>query len=312
GSGYQAAMRWRHSQHTVRFKQVKVPYPMPPAVDEKYREEFMAWAVKQNTPRIRAFKIGDESLTIVGYGPSLVDTWQKIKPPLIVTSRALKFLLEKGLKPEFGKWFYAGVDPRPNNLEFITPPHKDVIYLMGSVSYPKTWKLLRKAGVKVFMWHAISGEHTEDWVRQNDPGQILVGAGSTVGLCAVHLGGILGYRHFEIHGFDGCFRDGKRHAGEHSGHEQEKIEIEQNGRVFVTSKIMQNGNVEVQNMLKVFPIFCVFHGDGMVPNWVEHENLMNAAIDGTPKAETVRKTLYREVSREQAEELKEQGLPVLA
>ncbi len=294
------------------LKQVKVPFPMPPAIPEETREEFMKWAVRENPlsknlPRLRPRGIGDGTLTIIGYGPSLADTWSKIKPPLITTSRALKFLIEKGLEPGPG-WYHAAADPRVNCLEFITPPAPGVIYLMASVCHPKTWSRLK--GHQVVMWHAISGEHTPDWVSQNDPGTMLIGAGSTIGLCAVHLGGCLGYRHFEIHGFDGCFRDGKRHAGEHNGHDQAAI-FSAIDPTYTTSKIMENANVEVQNMLRSFPIFCVFHGDGLMQSWVRKENLHNAAVDGTAHADEVRSSRYIPIPMSQAVKLKEKGIPIL-
>lgn len=293
----------------MRFEKIKVPYPMPPAINESVREEFMAWAVKQNFPKIAAQPIGNGALTIVGYGPSLADTWKSVKPPLICTSNSLKFLISKGLQPGEG-WFYAMADPRSNNLDFIrNPVVSEVTYLMASVCHPKVWKIL--AGQKVIMWHAMSGEHTPEWVRVNDPGTWLVGAGSTIGLCAVHLGGFLGYRKFEIHGFDGSFRDGKRHAGEHNGHEQATIERIVNGRTFHTSKIMDNGNVEVENMLRSFPIFCVFHGDGLMQEWVRTSGLYNAAVVDSQHAEEVRSTDYIPVSDEKARKLLEAGVPVL-
>jgi hypothetical protein len=292
----------------ARFERIKVPYPMPPAVSEAKREEFMAWAVKQNLPKIAAKEIGTGIMTIVGYGPSLSDTWRKIEPPLICTSNSLKFLIGKGLKPGLG-WFYAMADPRPNNLDFIrNPVISEVTYLMASVCHPKVWKIL--AGQKVILWHAMSGEHTPEWVRVNDPGTWLVGAGSTIGLCAIHLGGFLGFRKFEIHGFDGSFRDGKRHAGEHNGHDQAPIESTINP-AFTTSKIMDNANVEVQNTLKSFPIFCVFHGEGLMQDWVSKVNLANAALDGTEKAKSVRRSSFVEVTREQVTALKKAGVPLL-
>ena len=291
----------------MTFKRVKVPYPMPPAVDENVREELMAWALTKKLPRLQQQPIGDETMTIVGYGPSLADTWQKVKPPLIATSRALKFLIERGMEPSEG-WFYAMADPRPNNLEFITPPVKGVTYLMASVCYPKVWS--RLAGEKVIMWHAMSGEHTPEWVRLNDPDTLLMGAGSTIGLCAIHLGGCLGFRHFEIHGFDGCFRDGKRHAGEHSGHDQEPIPsvLDTN---YTTSRIMDNANTELINTLKQFPIFCVFHGDGLMQSWVRKARLHNAAVDGTPEANVVRGSRFIPISDERARELEAAGVPVI-
>lgn len=268
----------------------------------------MAWAVKCNPPRITQQPIGDEILTLVGYGPSLADTWEKIRPPLICTSNSLKFLIGKGMKPGPG-WYYAMADPRANNLDFIrNPVVPEVTYLMASVCHPKVWRILQ--GYKVVMWHAMSGEHTPEWVRLNDPGTWLVGAGSTIGLCVIHLGGFLGYRKFEVHGFDGSFRDGKRHAGDHSGHDQAPIPSTINP-AYTTSKIMDNANVEVQNTLRSFPIFCVFHGTGLMQDWVRNSGLANAAIDGSSIADKLRYAKFVPVSTEEAEELKRAGVPVL-
>jgi hypothetical protein len=292
----------------MTFQKIKVPYPMPPALSEAQREEFMGLAVKLNLPKISAKPIGNGILTIVGYGPSLEDTWHKVEPPLICTSNALKFLIGKGLEPG-QDWHYAMADPRPNNLDFIRNPVVDgVTYLMASVCHPKVWRIL--AGQKVIMWHAISGEHTPEWVRANDPGTWLVGAGSTIGLCAVHLGGFLGYRKFEIHGFDGSFRDGRRHAGSHNGHDQPQVPSTINS-AYMTSKIMDNANVEVQNMLRSFPIFCIFHGQGLMQDWVAKAGLSNAAVDGSRQADAIRSSTLIPVNRDQARVLKKAGVPLL-
>lgn len=280
---------------------------MPPAVEESVREDFMAWALSKNPRRLVQQPIGEKTITIVGYGPSLADTWQRIKPPLIATSRALKFLVEHGMEPCPG-WYYAMADPRPNNLEFITPPVPGVTYLMASVCYPKVWSRLKDE--KVLMWHAMSGEHTPEWVRENDPGTMLMGAGSTIGLCAIHLGGCLGYRHFEIHGFDGCFRNSKRHAGEHSGHDQEEIQSVLDP-AYTTSRIMENANYEVINTLRQFPIFCVFHGEGLMQSWVKGAGLVNAAVDGTPDADEVRRSQFIPIPDEYIEKFKAKGIPVV-
>ena len=254
----------------------------------------MEWALEQakarKIPRLAQREIGDGSITIAGYGPSLEDTWQKITQPVITMSGSLKFLLEKGLKPQLGNWFHVDMDPRPHKLEFIENPHPDVIYLMASVCHPRTWKTLN--GAKVVMWHAMSGPHTPIWGAEHAPGEPLVTGGSTIGLAAVHIGGCLGFRHFEIHGFDGSFRDHKRHAGDHGGFPQAEIERVEPWGIFMTSKIMDNANYEVIYMLDNFPIFCVFHGEGLIQSWVKHMDFPNAALDGTEKADSVRKGRY--------------------
>ena len=290
------------------IKKIPVPYPMPPAIDEKVREKQMAIAIEQGFPMLKARVIGNETITIVGYGPSLEDTWKEIKPPLITMSGSLKFLLEKGLKPGPG-WFHVDVDPRSHKLALLGL-HPEVTYLMGSVCHPKAWEVLK--GMKVFLWHAMSGDHTPEWIRDNHVDNMLVAAGSCIGLCAVHIGGVLGYRRFEIHGFDGSWRGDKRHAGIHTGMLQGKLEaINPSGRKFITSRLMANSNEEVKYMLKNFPIFCVFHGDGLMQDWVSTCGLWNAAVDGTSKAESIRHLAFRMVSKTEAMRLMQSGVPVL-
>ena len=290
------------------IKKIPVPYPMPPAIDEKVREKQMAFAIQQGFPMLHSRSIGDGTITIVGYGPSLEDTWESIKPPLITMSGSLKFLIDKGLQPGAG-WFHVDVDPRPHKLDLLAL-HPAVTYLMGTVCHPKAWEMLR--GMKVFLWHAMSGDHTPEWIREHHVDNMLVAAGSCIGLCAVHIGGVLGYRRFEIHGFDGSWRGDKRHAGLHTGMLQGKIEaINPSGRKFITSRLMANANEEVKYMLKNFPIFCVFHGDGLMQDWVRTSSLWNAAVDETAKADAIRRGNFRIVSRAEANKLIESGVAVL-
>ena len=292
-----------------KLSKVKVPYPMPPALNEEQRERHMAWSVSQGYPRVKYRTMTDETMQIVAYGPSIEDTWQEINPdkPLITMSGSLQFLLGKGLKPRYGRWFHAHVDPRSDNLA-VVERHKDVIYLMGSCAHPKMFKLLD--GMKIVLWHAVSGAHTKTWIEQNDPGQVLVAAGSTIGLSSIHLGGVFGYRHFEVHGMDGSFKGDARHAGPHGGIVQGKRPSVVNG-AYQTSRLMDNANLEVQNMLRVFPLFCVFHGEGVIQDWVRKANLHNAAVHGTPEAQNVRNGRYIPISYEQAKEFNLQGLPLI-
>ena len=291
--------------------QVAVPYEMPMAIDESHRERHMAWSVKQGYPRIKYRPMTDQTMQIVGYGPSLEDTWREINPekPLITMSGSLRFLLAKGLKPRWGKWFHVEVDPREHKIGMLER-HEDVVYLIGSCAHPKLFKYLE--GMHVSLFHARSGPHTKTWIFENDPGQVLVAAGSTVGLTAIHVGGVFGYRHFEIHGMDGSFRGDARHAGQHGGivHGQRPSLLNPD---YMTSRLMENTNYEIRVMLQNFPMFCVFHGDGVVQDWVGKANLHNAARAGTPHADVVRKSSYEEVTVEQARELHLTcGLPVLA
>ena len=264
---------------------MKVPYQLVAAMSKDKRHEQMAEALKHGFPRIQPKAIDDEKvISIACYGPSLADTWEEIQRPIISVSGALHYLAERGIVPDY----HVDMDPRPHKVRHIEPPVDGVHYIMASVSTPKTWEILK--GQKVTLVHVYSNDGTEDWIRRNDPGQLMVRPGSTSGMAAMHIAGLLGYRRFEIHGMDGCLRDGKRHAGPHYGHPQGGITWQAGNKVYETSRIMSNACAEVINSFHIYPIFGVFHGEGLQQALIEEEyNLDNAARAGTPKAELVRK-----------------------
>lgn len=268
---------------------MKIPYPMVAAVENQKRHAQMAVALQANVPRLEQQPIDDsKSLTIAAYGPSLEDTWQTMTRPILAMSGATRWLADRGLIADF----HADMDPRPNKVLDITPPVDGVHYLMATVCPPKTWDVLK--GRHVTQWHVYSGEETYDWVGVNDNGALVIRGGSTIGLTALHVGGVLGYRHFEIHGMDGSFRDlsrAHRHAGPHTGHTQlDGITWDAGGVRYATSKIMSNAVAETKNALATFPIFCVFHGNGLTQALVREWNYPNACCaDETAKAERIRR-----------------------
>src|SRR5262245_63734243 len=132
--------------------------------------------------------------------------------PIMSMSGATKWLAERGVIADY----HIDMDPRQNKVADVTPAVPGVHYIMASVCHPDVFKAL--AGQRVTLFHVYSGEMTYDWVAEMDTGQQVLRGGSTIGLTALHLGGYMGYRHFEIHGMDGSFSDltrTRRHAGPH-------------------------------------------------------------------------------------------------
>lgn len=260
-----------------------VPFPMAACLDESVRQEQMRVCLRQQLPQLWPQPM-DETATlhVACYGPSLADTWRDLGRPLLSMSGATDFLIARGLVPNY----HLSTDPRTTALPHILSPHPDVQYLMASCSHPFTWSILKGQRVKAF--HVVSGINTYAWLQVHDPKSLLVIAGSSVGLAAVQVGGVLGFRHFEIHGMDGCYHEGRRHAGPHYGHVQRPIPWTAHGRTWLTSKIMQNSNVELFNMLREWPFFVVLHGDGLVQDMMRDEDPPNGALAGTPKADLVR------------------------
>ena len=264
---------------------MKVPYKLIPALGTEQRHKQMGDALREGLPRLQPVEIDEtKSITIACYGPSLADTWQDIKGPVITVSGALHYLTERGVKVDY----HIDCDPRAHKAKHIDPPVDGVHYIMGTCCPPDTWRVLK--GQKVTQVHFYMGPTTEEWIAVNDPGQFMVKPGSTVGMAAIHIAGMLGYRHFEIHGMDGSIRDGQRHAGPHYGHSQGGITWDAGGVTYQTSQIMSNACAEIINTCKMFPIFPVFHGTGLQQSLLAEETDMpNVALAGDHvKAEKVR------------------------
>lgn len=264
---------------------MKIPYQMVAAMPVPERLQQMAIAIAQGFPRLGAVPIREgESVSIACYGPSLADTYSQMTRPIISMSGATRFLADRGIVPDF----HIDMEPRVHKVKHLEPPVDGVTYLMASVCHPQTWEVLK--GQKVVLWHTNSGAGTAEWLAQHDPGQLLVKGGSSIGLTALHIGGLLGFRHFEIHGMDNSKRDGQRHAGPHYGHAQGGYTWQANNVVYDTSRIMSNACAEMINYLDAFPIFCVFHGEGLMQALVQKHNAANACRAGeAEKAATVRR-----------------------
>lgn len=274
---------------------MKIPYKLVAAVPVDQRHNYMAAAIACGFKRLAPVEIEDgRSISIACYGPSLADTWRDMTRPIISVSGALHFLSERGIIPDY----HVDVDPRAHKVKHVTPAIGGVHYIMASCCHPDAWSALQ--GQQVSLIHAYSSETTPAWIAANDPGGFAVRPGSTAGMAAIHVGGLLGFRHFEIHGMDGCLRDGVRHAGPHYGHPQGGITWAAGGVTYQTSKIMSNACSEIINTMRNFPIFCVFHGNGLQQALIDEEyDLDNAALAGTPKAQMVRKARVSFIMPEQ-------------
>lgn len=268
---------------------MKIPYQLTAAVSVEKRRQNMLAAIARNLPRLQDVPIDDaRTLNIACYGPSLRETWQQLRHPILSMSGATRFLAERGVVADY----HVDMDPRAHKINNISPPVPGVTYLIGSVCDPSYFEALKDE--KVILWHPVSSTEDDDlrWLAQADPGQLLVGTGSNVGLGAMHIGGLLGFRHFEIHGMDGSFgEDGVRHAGVHAGKVQNADQTwNAGGKVYRTSKIMANGVAETINAARLYPIFCVFHGEGLTQALIREENLPNACCaDQAEKADFLRK-----------------------
>ncbi len=262
---------------------IKIPYALIPAVPVDKRREHVKHAIARGLPRLQRVPVDDTKIMHVAcYGPSLRDTYESLrgKHPIISMSGATKWLAERGIIADYA----IEMDPRISQLTVSLPPVPGVHYFIASCVQPEYFDQVLAAGNKVTLWHTVNSSWEDElqFIGQHDPDQLVVHAGSTVGLGSIHVSGILGYTRFEIHGMDGSYMelpDGTwiRHAGHHGGKEQPKdITWAANRVKYHTSRIMSNAVAETVNTAKNFPIITVWHGDGLTQGLIREANLTNA------------------------------------
>lgn len=236
--------------------------PYTGKVSQAEQFDQMQKAVNSGFPFLKkATAFHNRKVSIVGYGPSLADTWRSIQGPIIATSGAYDFLIERGIVPDY----YVAIDPSRSAIDLLKKPSKISTYLMASVCHPDWWPKLDLYRVK--LWHKINGDDqkTIEWIHEHHMTNVdsALGGGSTVAQRAMNVAAAMGYRKFDVYGMDCSFID-KRHAGPHTGDPQLIVDISVAGRIFrTTPQLMQSAN-EMQQFLLTADVEIAFHGDSLM------------------------------------------------
>lgn len=231
----------------ITLQQVNHLFPMKTALDADGEIRQVEECARHKFPKLWIEALRDDVLCLVGYGPSLKDTWKQITHPCMTVSGAHDFLMERGLTPDY----HVECDGRAHKTKHLEKPNKVTEYLMASVCHPKMWEQLE--GCRVKTWHNTLGQHMVDWIGRNDPNSIMVAGGSVVGMSAIHIAGILGFRRFRLFGFDNNLSDGERHAGPHYGPPQRLLKRRVKDRWWYTTPQMTNAADELGWLMENHP-----------------------------------------------------------
>lgn len=203
----------------------------------------------------------DRKVAIACYGPSLADTWQSIRAPIISVSGAHDFLVSRGTTPVW----HVDCDPRPHKAAMLKLPNLQCRYLMASCCHPDMWPKLKGKNVK--LWHLINGDdfQTPAWIKEHHPGGLgsMIGGGSTVGMRAMEVAAHIGFRRFEVYGMD-CSVTDQHHAGEHLGKKQDITTVSVGGKPFKTTPQLLQAAREMEQFIQTYDAQVNFHGDGLM------------------------------------------------
>ena len=181
---------------------------------------------------------------------------------MITTSGAHDFLISRGVIPHI----HVECDPRERKVKFVRNSHPNVTYLINSQCHPSMFDELE--GRRVVMWHGFTDDDAGNQVALVDslePGAPLLGGGTNVGMRAITVARQIGYRRFELHGMDCCYRDEEQWAGEHFTKKQYPRRVEVEGRIFETSDQMLQSTDDFFNTMNMLG-GCSFkiYGDGLL------------------------------------------------
>ena len=152
------------------------------------------------------------TVSLVGSGPSVNETYKELQGDVIAINGAIGFLLERGIVPKFAMlWDAAAI------VERFAVPHPDIIYLVASRCHPKVFE--RLADCRVIVWHAAGDMNIVELMNRPDviakqPCEEPLINGGTAGVTrGMFLATTLGYKDIHIFGGDSCYSaEGKTHV----------------------------------------------------------------------------------------------------
>jgi hypothetical protein len=248
-------------------------FPVKSAVAQEIRCEQVRWSIRQPFGRLEVQPPHGRPMILCAYGPSLQDYWQhavSMPGDLFTCSGAHDFLISKGFAPKG----HAECDSRPHKAQFVSRPHQDTLYYLASCCHRDTFAQIPPEQVR--LWH-VHGNGYDHIIHEVEPHAFTVAGGSTIGLRALSIGWVLGYRTFHVFGMDCSFTaDDQRHAGEHCGKPPKQIiDVRCNGKWFRSSGALihaaRNFITTLNEMTALRPgeFEYFFHGDGLLKNMLE-------------------------------------------
>jgi len=187
-------------------------------------------SIARNLPTIHIRPAHAGKWIIAGGGPSLRDEIRALKKHkkrgdvIIAVNGTHDYLIEHGIIPDY----MIVVDPKQSNKRFLEKSRDDVTYLIGACCHPETFDIVSGRDVKI--WYPIN-HCGETELIANMPVQI--GGGTTVGLRAINIGYVLGYRDIQLYGMDGCLKEDKHHAYQQKENDGKQImDIHLLGKVY--------------------------------------------------------------------------------
>ena len=216
---------------------------------------------------------------IVGGGPSLAAEIPRLKfykslgHVIFATNGAAAYLEAHGIVPDY----HVMVDARPENAQFVAKPNKATKYLMASQCAPEVFENLRGQDVTVF--HCLTEGMQELLGAVKDKPVVLIGGGTTVGMKAMLLAELMGFRTLQLFGMDSCYSGDQHHAYAQPLNDGERIiDAVYGDRAFKCAAWMVGQAQDFIDFLQRFTGTVQVAGDGLLAH-IAREGVEESAAD---------------------------------
>lgn len=225
-------------------------------LDDEGLFEHIRLALERKLPLVLGGRIA-----LVGSGPSVKGELESIrklreqKVPIVAIKDAHDWLIENDFIPDYA----LAVDPQEHRWACFRKKHPAVKYLIASQCHPAMFEHLKDMDVQ--LWHLYIKEG-----QTYPPDSMLVTGGTTSGLRALTLFYSMGYRKFELFGYDSCLQENElRMDGTTFDKPPIEIFIGERKRRFLTTPEMAAQAGEFQTLFRVLhDVEIKSHGHGVI------------------------------------------------
>ena len=221
-------------------------------------------ACMRDIPMLDQLPPNDGEVMLIGGGPSMKADLGLIRAkaaagvPIIAMNGTADFLADNGITPDM----QIAIDAREENLRFLKRRSAKQ-YFLASQCHPALFDHIGNPT----LFH-IALVDWEQYVPRETRAMVL-GGGHSVGLFAMTLAYVLGFRKMHLYGYDSSYQEDSHHAYEQKSNDEDAvIEAYVNGRTFKTTSWMVaqvNEFQELSGQLSQIGCTITTHGQGLLP-----------------------------------------------
>lgn len=239
-----------------------VAFEIVTPADHATLKDHVAATLSRQLPELQPLPARGGVIHLYANGPSALDA--PINSPSMALNGALGVFKARGQEPDF----WAACDPQALVSGFVNDAPKSTRYMVASKCHADVFNALSDRNVSV--WHM-----DDEGAKALPTGKPLVPCAVSITLTALGLLYMLGWRHVEVYGWDGCYIDGKDHAIS-QGHQASDIAVTVGGKRYKSTRSWACEANDAVVYLQWFPDLTVnVHGPGMIGAILRHLKVPN-------------------------------------